>query len=190
MGKVILDISVSLDGYAAGPDVCDRQPMGRGGEALHHWLFEGKTEADEKIIAATFKNSGAVMVGGNTYHTAIHGVWGGTSPFPMHAFVITSTVPPEPVAGFTYVTNGFEEALSLARVRAGEDNVWIMGGVELAKSALKSGLLDEIHIHIVPILLGDGLRLFNDVENPPIHLEIKQVVSSPAVTHLQMRMIK
>jgi len=190
MGKVVLDMSISRDGFAAGPDVTIHQPMGKSGERLHKWLFAGKTEVDSQIISTIFETSGAVIVGGQTYNVAANEAWGGISPFLMPAFVVTQTIPEQKIDGFTYVTDGIESALSQAQKTAGEKNVWIMGGANLSQSLIKAGSLDEMHIHIVPVLMGNGIRLFENIGSKHIELVRTEMIGSHGATHLFFRVLK
>lgn len=190
MQKVILDISMSLDGYIAGPDISEDNPLGLDGPRLHDWMFASKTDADAQLLQALTASSGAVLVGGWTYFTAIDGVWEGVSPFSIPAFVLTSQVPEKQVSGFTYVTGDIEAALVQAKAAAGSKNVWIMGGAHTAQAYLKAGLVDELHIHIAPILLVAGTPLFEDIGYEPINLEKIGLVETPGATHIRLRVLK
>ena len=184
MRKVILEASMSLDGFSAGPNINAQQPLGEHGEHLHDWMFGSKTEVDTRLVKEITENSGAVIVGGTTYHDAIDGPWGGVSPFEMPAFVLTSRVPKEPRAGFTFVSDGIERALLQARVAAGDKNIWVMGGANTIQQFIRAGLFDELRIHIAPILLGSGTRLFDQIGTDKIDLPIKEVVRTPGAVHL------
>src|SRR5258705_4176334 len=161
MGKVILSISMSLDGFIAGPNISVKDPLGENGMRLHDWIFAGKTDADLKIIEELMEGSGAVIVGGRTYDLGIDGGWGGKSPFPMPAVVITKSIPDKSVEGFNYI-NGFENALKEAKKIASDKNIWVMGGANIAQQFIKAKLIDEIQINLAPLLLGKGTRLFED----------------------------
>src|SRR5688572_27983875 len=147
MRKVILDITMSLDGFVAGRNIGPDLPMGENGIRLHDWLFGSKSDQDVKIISEQVEKSGAVIVGGSTYHIAIDGAWGGATRFTVPAFVLTKNIPINGKSGFTFVKDGIERALMLARVAAGEKNVWIMGGANTIQQYLRAGLFDEFHIH-------------------------------------------
>lgn len=181
---------MSLDGYIAGPNVSAELPMGKGGERLHDWLFDKRTEADSKVLNALIENSGAVIVGGRTYHLGIDTGWGGRSPFQVPAFVLTRHIPEKLIEGFTFVTNGIESAIAQAKAAAGDKNTWIMGGASIAQQYIRAGIPDEIHIHLIPLLLGHGIRLFDHPDTQQIELERIRVTESPAATHLQFRVIK
>ena len=189
-GKLIFDISISLDGFIAGPHVSVEQPMGNSGMRLHHWIFDGKTDIDKKVLAETVENSGAVIVGGRTYHVAIKDAWGGVSPFIVPAFVLSENVPEKIPAGFTFISNGIETAATQAKAVAGHKNVWVMGGAAIGRKYIKSGLLDEIHIHLIPVLIGEGIPLFDHNSTQHIELERIEVIESPAATHLKFHVIK
>ncbi|HEY3430113.1 MAG TPA: dihydrofolate reductase family protein [Cyclobacteriaceae bacterium] len=185
MRKVILETSMSLDGFSAGPNINPKQPLGEHGERLHDWMFGSKTDVDTKIVKEVVENSGAVIVGGTTYHDAIDGPWGGVTPFDVPAFVLTNRVPKEPRAGFTFVSDGIERVLLHARVVAGDKNVWVMGGANTIQQFIRAGLFDELRVHIAPILLGAGTRLFDQIGTEKIDLEIKEVVKTPGAVHLK-----
>jgi dihydrofolate reductase len=185
MRKVILDITMSLDGFIAGPNINPSQPMGENGERLHDWLFGSKTDLDASMMKE-FENSGAVIVGGKTYHNAIDIAWGGVTPFKMPAFVLTSRVP-KPKEGFTFVPDGIEQALIQARAVAGEKNVWVMGGAHTIQQFLQARLFDELGIHIAPILMGSGTRLFENIGSEKIQFENTQTIKTPGAVHLRFR---
>lgn len=185
MRKVILEASMSLDGFSAGPNVNPRQPLGENGEQLHDWMFSSKTDADSKIVQAVVENSGAVIVGGRTYHDAIDGAWGGVTPFEVPAFVLTNRVPKEGKPGFTFVTEGIERALLQARAAAGDKNVWVMGGANTIQQFISARLFDELNVHIAPILLGSGTRLFDGLQSGKIDLENSEVIRTPGAVHLK-----
>jgi dihydrofolate reductase len=190
MKKVILDLSMSLDGYIAGSNVTPQQPMGVGGERLHEWIFKGKTDIDGKILEEVVSSSGAVIVGGRTYAIAIDDAWGGTSPFSMPAFVVTNQNPEKAIAGFTYVPDGITVALNKAKQVAGEKNIWLMGGANMAQSYLRAGLIDEIHIHIIPVLLCCGTLLFEQIGSSQIQLERIKIMESAGATHIWFKVVK
>jgi dihydrofolate reductase len=190
MGKIIFDISMSLDGYIAGPNISIQLPMGEGGEQLHDWLFGKRTDTDSKVINELVENAGAVIVGGRTYHLGIDSGWGGRSPFQVPAFVLTRRVPEKLIEGFTFVSNGIESAVAQAKAVADNKNIWIMGGATIAQQYVNARIPDEIHIHLIPVLLGNGTRLFDHPRSQSIELEKISVIESSAATHLQYRVIK
>jgi dihydrofolate reductase len=193
-------MSVSLDGFAAGPDVSVDQPMGKGGERLHEWLFlddadravaaDGVSAAgvDAEHVRELSTTTGAVVIGKRTFDVGVN-LWQDT-PFPVPCFVVTHEPREEMVmksASFTFVTDGVDKALDLARQAAGDRNVLIMGGPTTARQFVRAGLVDEIRLQLVPVLLGAGTRLFDHTGDHSIELERTAVIESPAVTHLRYR---
>ncbi|HEU5292087.1 MAG TPA: dihydrofolate reductase family protein [Cyclobacteriaceae bacterium] len=185
MRKVILEASMSLDGFSAGSNINAKQPLGENGEQLHDWMFGLKTDADVKIVQEIKEYSGAVIVGGKTYHDAIDIAWGGVTPFKVPAFVITHRVPKEGKLGFTFVSDGIERALLQARAAAGDKNVWVMGGANTIQQFVNARLFDELRVHIAPVLLGGGTRLFDQIESGKIDMETKEVIKTPGAIHLK-----
>lgn len=205
MSRVTSQISVSLDGYIAGPDQSLDEPLGAGGERLHEWAFQtegwrkshgiagGERNADSEVAAKSLDGIGAFVMGRRMFASAgpwdesWRGFWGEDPPYHAPVYVVTHNErePLEMQGGttFYFVTDGFESALEQARAAAGEQNVGIAGGASIVNQALAAGALDELHLHVVPITLGAGERLFEgvgDVELAPI-----EVVASPAVTHIR-----
>lgn len=191
MGKVMLDMSMSLDGFIAGPNVGVELPMGEGGERLHEWLFNtAASEVDAEVAQEMLATTGAVVLGRRTFEVGV-GEWGDT-PFPVPCFVLTHEAREELVkksGTFTFVTTGIESALEKAKAAAGEKNIRLMGA-DIAQQFLKAGLLDEIQLNLVPVLLGDGIRLFEHIGTEQIELESTRVIESPGVTHLKFRVVK
>ncbi len=190
MSKVILDLTVSLDGFIAGPNVSLQNPLGEGGMRLHDWMFVTKYPADMKLKEELLASVGAVLVGKHTYDVGINSGWEGVTPFNVPAFVICKTPPQNKPAGFIYVTDGIESAFKQAKSAAGDKNVWLMGGANLIQQYIKAGLVDEMHLHIAPVLLGVGTRLFDHIGTEHIELENIGVSQTPAATHLRLRVIK
>jgi dihydrofolate reductase len=185
MSKVILEASMSVDGFSAGPNVSPSQPLGENGEQLHDWMFVSKTPVDSKIVEEIVTSSGAVIVGGKTYHDAIDGAWGGVTPFNVPAFVVTKRIPKEPRAGFAFVPQGIQQALVQARAAAGDKNVWVMGGANTIQQFIAARLFDELRIHIAPVLLGSGTRLLDQLKAEKIDLEIGDTIETPGAIHLK-----
>jgi dihydrofolate reductase len=196
MPKVIVDISTSLDGFIAGPnDSVDR---------LHQWLYDlasfqerhgrqgGEPSRDSEVLEETFESAGAIVLGKRMFDLAQG--WGETPPFRMPVFVLThearETLTKEGGTTFTFVTDGPESALEQAREAAGDQDISVAGGANVVQQYLKAGLLDEIQIHLVPVLLGDGVRLFDHLGTEQVELERTRVIESPAVTHLRYRVVK
>ena len=204
MGKLRADISMSLDGFIAGPNDRPGNGMGDGGERLHEWVVKlaswrerhglsgGETSHDAEILDEAFENVGAIVLGRRMFDNAEG--WGDEPPFHMPVFVLTHEAREKLVkeggTTFTFVTDGIESALAQAEAAAGDKDVAIGGGANTIQQYLTAGLLDEIQIHVVPVLLGDGIRLFENMGTEPIELASTRVVESPGVTHLRFRAIR
>jgi len=210
MTEVRSHISVSLDGYVAGPNQTPQDPLGERGERLHDWVIQteswrrehgregGASGADSDVVDAAQRNVGAQIMGRNMFGPPAGGAWdedwkgwwGDEPPFRTPVYVLTHH-PREPLemdGGTTYhfVTDGIESALEQARAAAGERDVLIAGGASAINQYLAAGLLDELLLHIVPIVLGGGARLLEGVGDPK--LEPVEVVAAPAVTHVRYRL--
>ena len=192
MPKTFVSITMSLDGFIAGAEISKEQPMGKDGEQLHDWMFTAKTDADVHIIDDLLQSTGAVIVGNGTYSIAIHNdiAWGEVSPYKVPALVLCTEKPKRTVDGFSYHTDGIYDALQKAKATAGEKDVLVMGGANTAQQFISAGLADELHIHIAPILLMQGTRLFEQSGHPPISLKKLSSVDTPAATHLVYEIIK
>jgi dihydrofolate reductase len=203
MGKVVLDMSVSLDGIGAGPNPNEVDRMGAGGERLHAWFpfydpeqeptagVSAAGEADARMVRELFAATGAVVLGKRTFELGLE-PWGGT-PFPVPCFVLTHEARDDLVTAtgtFAFVTEGIERAVHRAQAAAGDKDVLVMGGPTVAQQAVRAGLVDEIRLHLVPVLFGAGTRLFDDLGTKHIELEPTEVVASPAATHLRFRVVK
>lgn len=184
MGKVFLETTMSLDGFSAGPDISSKHPMGVNGLRLHDWVFGAKTEENERLMAESHHQAGAVILGRHTYDVAIDEAWGGATPFHVPAFIVSGSVPPDLKEGFT-MADGIESALSKAKAAAGDKDVWVMGGARVIQQFIKAGLYDELHIHIAPVLLGTGLRLFDHIGNEHIELIKTRTVDTPGALHIK-----
>src|SRR5687768_5136708 len=193
MGKVYSEISMSLDGFIAGPNVRVGNGLGDNGERLHDWRFDAKTDADAKIVDEIYATTGAVVLGKGMFDVGFE-PWGDPPPFRMPVFVVTHEArDPLPMQGgttYTFVTGGIEAALELARAAAGGKNVGVWGGANLIRQYLEAGLLDEMQIHLIPILLGGGIRLFEDLAPERIELRRKDSIETPAATHLRFEVVK
>ena len=210
MSKTFADISISLDGFVAGPNPSLDEPLGEGGEQLHEWAFRlasfrqshglegGERGADDDYYAEVLASTGAYVIGrlmfsggeGPWEHDPKAGGWWGDDP-PFHApvFVLTHH-PREPLlkeggTSFTFVTEGIEAALEQARAAAAGKDVGVAGGASVIQQYLKAGLLDELQVHVAPVLLGDGTLLFDRLGTGPVELEATRVIASPTVTHLR-----
>ena len=193
MGKVTSEISMSLDGFITGPNVSVGNGMGDDGDRLHDWRFDAKTEADAAIVDEIYASTGAVVFGKRMFDVGFE-PWGDPPPFRMPVFVVTHEErEPLPMQGgttYTFVTDGIEAALELARAAAGDKNVGIWGGANIIRQYLKAGLLDEMQIHLIPILLGDGVRLFEDLDPEGIELRRTSSIETPGATHFRFEVVK
>ena len=211
--KVRAHISMSADGYVAGPNQTHENPLGEGGESLHDWMLEleawrkphGRDGGEQNISTEIFEeeraNVGAEIMGRGKFGPPEGGPWGDDPwpgwwgedpPFHMPVFVLTHHER-EPLTltdtTFTFVTDGIEAALDQAKEAAGGKDVFIGGGAEVINEYLTAGLLDEIEVHVAPILLGAGSRLFQGV-GPDVVLEQLRAVEAPGVTHLKYRVVR
>lgn len=198
MGKVSAGFSMSLDGFIAGPgDDVDRLFAWMSLGDTHLELESGDTDFDLQVseeeaesFESAISSTGAIVSGRRMFDVA--GAWGGKHPMDVPVVVVTHNIPQKWVyegSPFTFVTDGVESALERARVIAGEKNIGV-GGADITRQCLKLGLLDEIHIDLVPVLLGQGVRLFEYLGIEPIELEIMGVRESRDVTHLSYRVIR
>ena len=188
---VLLNISMSLDGFIAGPNVDAERPMGDGGEQLHDWMFAGSTPRDVEIVDEVFRDTGAFVMGRRTFDLG-EAPWGDDT-FHVPCFVVTHHHRDTVIKGsapFTFVTDGVESALRQARAAAGEKSVTVMGGTGLAQEFVRAGLLDEMQIHLVPVLLSAGTSLFERLGTESIELERTSVIETPGATHLRFRVLK
>jgi dihydrofolate reductase len=210
MPKITSQISISLDGFAAGPNQSLDNPLGEGGERLHEWALAsqawrrahgyegGEAGPDSDVVEETVEGIGAYIMGRKMFgggegpwDTEWKGWWGEDPPFHVPVFVLTHHPrEPLPMAGgttFNFVTDGIEAALERAREAAGEGDVMIAGGASTIQQCLAAGLLEELYLHIAPVILGDGERLLEGVGDPT--LEPVKVVASPAATHIKYRVV-
>lgn len=206
MSKVKVELSMSLDGFIAGPNDGPENGLGDGGDSLFRWYSSGDTDfpvpdtdmvfkisrASAEFLRPAWLNIGASVTGRRTFDIA-HG-WGGNPPGGPDAlyFVVTHTVPDEWVKSgspFTFVTHGVESAVEKAKQAAGNKNIDLMGA-SVVQQCLQAGLLDEIQIDLAPVLLGGGVSLFGYLGTKAIELERIQVVEGVDVTHLLFRVIK
>ncbi|HZB07793.1 MAG TPA: dihydrofolate reductase family protein [Rubrobacter sp.] len=193
MSKVIFDISMSLDGFVTASNVRPEEPMGDGGQRLHEWAF-GEDERNRELLAEAVNFVGAVIAGRRTYALSVPwwGADGPTGPARVPVFVVTHAEPEEvPEEGvYTFVTDGIESALEQAKMAAGDKDVAVMGGAEMGQQYIGAGLVDEISIHLVPVLLGGGTRMFEHLGGEHIQLESAGVIETPEATHLRFRVVE
>ena len=213
MSKVRVHISVSLDGYVAGPNQTQEEPLGAGGEGLHDWVIPlkawreqagmegGEVNESTPVVLESYQNVGAEIMGRGKFGPATRGPWGDDPwrgwwgeepPFHKPVFVVTNH-PREALTladtTFTFVTDGIESAMAQAKAAAGDKDVFIGGGANIINQYLAAGLVDEIELHVVPLLLGGGARLFDGV-GPDLKLELVRAVDGPGVTHLKYRVAR
>ncbi len=209
MPRLRLTMTMSLDGYVAGPRQSLEQPLGEGGLALHEWAFAtrsframhglegGETGADDDRVAETIAGVGATIMGRNMFgpvrgpwgEPSWDGWWGANPPFHTPVFVLThqdrDPLVMEGGTTFFFITAGIEAALEQAFAAAQGRDVAVGGGASTVQQYLRAGLIDEFELHVVPLLLGAGSRLFEDLDGGPSGFECVRVVSSPAVAHFR-----
>jgi dihydrofolate reductase len=192
MGKVYCQISMSLDGFITGPNVGVGNGLGDNGERLHDWMFDAKTDADARIVDERYATTGAVILGKGMFDVGFE-PWGDPPPFRMPVFVVTHRArAPLPMQGgttYTFVTDGIEAALELARAAASDKSVGIWGGANIIRQYLKARLLDELELDIIPILLGDGIRLFEGLDPEGIELRKTSAIDTPSATHFRYQVL-
>jgi dihydrofolate reductase len=209
MSNVVVDISMSLDGFVAGPNPTLEEPLGKHGEELHEWALHtrgwqelhghdgGDEDAESELIREGFASLGAHVMGRRMFSGGSGpwendprstGWWGDDPPFHGPVYVLTHHErEPEEMQGgttFFFVTDGIEAAIGEARAAAGERNVAIAGGANAIQQALAAGLVDELQVHVAPILLGGGTRLFGE-DGGLVRLEATRVLTSPRATHVK-----
>jgi dihydrofolate reductase len=215
MSKLRCQITTSLDGYVAGPNQSEENPLGEGAIHLHDWALPtksfralhgdtggGETGVNDDVLREAFENVGASIMGRNMFgpvrgswgNNPWKGWWGDDPPFHHSVFVLTHHAR-EPLSmqggtTFYFVTDGIESALAQARKAAGRKDVAIYGGASVIQQYLDAGLVDEIEIHIVPLLLGGGARLLENLEAHKIKIEPIRTLAGPGVAHLKYRVIK
>jgi len=209
MSKVRAQISVSADGYVAGPNQSKQNPLGEGGESLHDWVVAlkawrephgkegGEVNESSSVVEESKANVGAEIMGRGMFgggpgpwpEEPWNGWWGDDPPFHMPVFVLTHHER-EPLTlsdtTFTFVTDGIESALEQGRAAAGDKDVHVSGGAEAINQYLAAGLIDELELHVVPLVLGGGAKLFEGV-GPDLKLEQIRSLDAPGVTHLKYR---
>src|SRR6266852_4201722 len=212
MGRVTCQISISLDGFVAGPNQSLDNPIGEGGMRLHDWLFAtaswrrqhgeegGVDSADSEVVDEVGQGVGAYIMGrkmfgggSGRWDQEWKGWWGDDPPYHTPVFVLTHHAR-EPLVmqggtTFEFVTDGVEAALGQARAAAGGKDVVIAGGASVVRQALGAGLVDEVNVSLVPLLLGGGERLFDNLGDARPELEQIRAVDAPGVTHLKYRVL-
>jgi dihydrofolate reductase len=205
MGKVIAYISASLDGFVAGPNAGVSNPLGDGGERLHDWVVAlaswraghgiegGESGPDDDVVDTWRPNVGAHVMGRGMFDEGEE-PWGDPPPFHTPVFVVThrehATIEKQGGTSYIFVTDGFGSAIAQARAAAGDKNVIVAGGANAVQQGLRTGLIDELQVHMVPIFLGGGVRLFEGL-GPEVKLKSTEVVAaSPTVTHFRFEVAK
>jgi dihydrofolate reductase len=214
MARLRFQISMSLDGFVAGPNPSEEDPLGEGGLQLHQWAFAlaawrrphgqegGVVNASTEVVEESLQNIGAIVMGRNMFGGGSgpwgpepwEGWWGDDPPFHKPVFVLTHH-PREPLVKgggttFTFVCDGIESALRQALEAAGGKDVSLGGGADVAQQYLRAGLIDELQIHLVPVLLGGGTPLFTGLANVGIELDCIRTVEAPGVTHLTYNVVR
>ena len=213
MSKLRFNITMSLDGFVAGPNQSLENPLGEGGVRLHDWAFAleawrkangqdgGEVNASTSVVEESLANIGAYIMGRNMFGGGSgpwpddpwNGWWGANPPYHVPVFVLTNHArPPLSMEGgttFNFVTDGVESALKQAKEAAGDKDVMLSGGANVAQQYLAAELIDEMELHIVPLLLRDGARLLDNLRND-IELEQVRSIEAPGVTHLKYRVGK
>jgi dihydrofolate reductase len=214
MSKVRFQQTISLDGYSAGPDQSEEEPLGTGGEELHEWMFGleawrkahgdegGEVNASTPVVEQLESGYGAIVMGRNMFgpigggdwgDESWRGWWGDNPPYHTPVFVLThharESVEMEGDTTFHFVTDGIESAIEQARAAAGDEDVLIAGGASTIQQALAAGLVDEFLLSVVPRLLGDGERPLDGV-GAKLVLEQLEAIEAPGVTHLKYRVVK
>ena len=194
MQKVTTEISMSLDGFITDPNASVGSPLeGNDPGRLHDWRFDAKMETDAAIVDELYASAGAVLIGKQMFDVGFE-PWGDPPPFGMPVFVVThderEALPMQGGTTYTFVTDGIETALERARAAAGDKNVGIWGGANIIRQYLKAGLLDEMQIHLIPVLLGGGIRLFEDFDPEGIELRRASSIETPGATHLRVDVVK
>jgi dihydrofolate reductase len=214
VSKLRCHISISLDGFVAGPNQSEENPLGEGGERLHDWVValaswrqahgkqEGEVNESTRVQKESVENIGAAVMGRNMFgpigggdwgDEQWTGWWGDDPPYHYPVFVLTHH-PRDPVemkggTTFHFVTDGIESALEQATKAAGGKDVMLWGGADVANQYLAAGLLDELELHVTPVLLGGGARLFDTLGDADVQLEQVRAVEGPGVTHLKYRVV-
>jgi dihydrofolate reductase len=194
MSKVVFSMSMSLDGFMQADNVRPDEPLGDGGQRLHEWVF-GDDPTNQRLLKEAIASAGATICGRRMYDHSLPwwGADGPTSPARLPVFVVTHNPPDESPEGgvYTFVTGGIQAALQQATAVAGDKMVAVGGGADIGQQFIKAGLVDEITIHLVPVLFGSGTRMFeNIVGKEHVQLEAANVVHTPTATHLTYRVVK
>ncbi|MBB4904331.1 dihydrofolate reductase family protein [Actinophytocola algeriensis] len=191
MALVVCDMSMSLDGYVTGPNDSRENPFGDGADSLHDWLWKDPTDDEKALMQEALDSCGAVVMGRTSFDkNEGDGGWGDGGPVgDIPVFVVTHNAPTKkypPV--YRFVTDGVESAIEQAKEAAGDKHVGLHGATVM-QQGLPLGLVDEIHVHVVPLLVGGGTRLFDTLPSA-IKLEQTRTITSPTATHLRFRVVR
>jgi dihydrofolate reductase len=190
MSRVSVDMSMSLDGFVAGPNTSAAHPLGEGGELLHRWLFAEPQDPRDRQVALDQRAAvAAVVLGRRTFDVGVP-IWADV-PYPVPCFVLTHRPKDELVmasGSFTFVTTGNDDAVRAASAAAGNGTVQVMGA-ETVQQVVAAGLLDEVQVNLVPVLLGRGVRMFDRLAADHVELERTRVIEGGSVTHLRFRVV-
>jgi dihydrofolate reductase len=189
MAHVVSDMSMSLDGFVTGPNDSRENPFGDGAGTLHNWIFDSPTDADQAFLTEAIEGTGAVVMGRRSFDKCVE-MWGADGPLGgLPVFVVTHNAPTEQYPScYTFVTDGVASALKQAEDAAGDKSVGLHGATVM-QQAVPLGLVDEIIVHVVPLLIGGGTRLF-DTLDAAVTLERTDAVVTPAATHLRFRVVR
>jgi dihydrofolate reductase len=214
MSKLRSDISISVDGFVAGPNQSEENPLGEGGEGLHDWVVSlaawrqahekegGEVNESTPVVEESRENVGSAVMGRNMFGPPgggdwgdgqWKGWWGEDPPFHYPVFILTHH-PRDPVemkggTTFHFVTDGIESALTQAKEAAGGKDIMLLGGADVIGQYLGAGLLDELELHVVPVVLGGGAGLFANLGGGDVQLEQVRVVEAPGVAHIKYRVV-
>jgi len=194
MTTVHFDISMSLDGFITGPGEGAGKPLGEDAGRLHEWMFAAKTAADAEVVEELYARTGAILMGRRMFDVGVE-PWDDPPPFHgLPVFVLThkarQPLPRQGGTTYTFVTDGIGAGLAQAKAVAGEKDVGIWGGAKIIQQYLNAGLLDEMQIHLIPVLLGNGVRLFEDLGPERIELKATRAIETPAARHLRFTVAK
>lgn len=190
MAYVVSDMSMSLDGFVTGPNDSRENPFGDGADSLHDWFINDPTDEDKAFLSEAIDSTGAVIMGRRSFDKCEgDGGWGDDGPVPgLPCYVVTHNAPTRPYpSAYTFVTDGVASAIERAKARAGDKAVGLHGATVM-QQALPLGLVDELIVHVVPILIGGGTRLF-DLLPSAIKLERTAAIATPGATHLRFRVV-
>lgn len=205
MSKVFFDVAVSIDGFLAGPNARPDNPLGDGGTRIHEWMFKlaswreraglegGVRTPDDTMVAASFERAGAYLMGRRMFDEG-EANWPANAPFRAPVFVLTHERREpwvrEGGTTFYFVTDGCDAALEQASAAANGKDVKLAGGAKLIQQFIKMGAVDDLTIHLAPLMLGGGVRLFESIDPERLALEATGATHSPFVTHLSYRVVK